>query len=137
MNNTGRVRCRESVCDLCRDLNGPAHGHRPAFDQVTQRMTGAKLGDDPINSIGVPDFINLDNVGMAQSACRTRFALKAQHACGVTRKIRSEHLESNITFQPQISPSIDIAHAASPDQLQNFKVVERVPTLQLWTLLVR
>ena len=72
---------------------------------------------------------------MAQSACRTRFALKAHHACGITRKICREDLESNITFQAQIQRSIDIAHAASPDQLQNFEVVELVPTLQLWTLL--
>src|SRR5437016_384715 len=98
-------------------------------------MAADKLGGNPITSIIVPDLVNLDNVRMAQSACRTRFALKAHHACGVTRKICREHLESNITFQAQISRSIDIAHATSPDQLQDFEVVERVPTLQLWTLL--
>src|SRR5205085_10412832 len=93
-----------------------------------------KLGGDPINSIIVPDLVNLDNVWMAQSACRTRFALKARHACGVTREIRGEDLESNITFQTQIQRSIDIAHAASPEELQDFEVVELVSTRQLCTL---
>src|SRR4051812_35376438 len=72
---------------------------------------------------------------MAQRACRTRFTLKPHDGCRITRKICREHLESNIPIQAQISRSINIAHAASPDQLQDFEVVELVPTLQLWTLL--
>src|SRR5437660_768871 len=134
MNNAGRVRRRESVRDLYRDLDGPGHGQSAAFDQVTQWRAADKLGGDPINSIIVSDLVNLDNVGMTQSACRTSFALKAQNACGIPHRIWREDLESYVTFQVQIQPSIDIAHAAPSDQLQNFEVVELVPTLQLWTL---
>src|SRR3982751_4411316 len=98
MNNIGRMRRRESLCHLYGDLDGLAHGQSSAFDEVTQWMAADKLGGDPINSIIVPDLVNLDNVRMAQSACRTRFALKAHHACGITRKICREDLESNIAF---------------------------------------
>src|SRR5689334_16138911 len=122
MNDAAGMSRRESVCDLCGSFDGFTRWQRRAFDHLPQRMPGRQFGSNPISSVGLSDFIDLNDVWMVQGASGASFCTKTRDTCSVACKLRRKYLYCNFALQSRITRAIDFAHGTPPDQLNDFEV---------------
>ena len=134
MNDPCSMRRGESMRNLCGDLDGAPPSDCSAFRHPIKGTTFHELRGNPPVSIRSSDVINMNNIGMAETARSLGLTLKAEDSFGIASKRRRQNLEGDLTLQAQVPSAINIAHSAAPDYFENFELPQLVSMFEGETL---
>ncbi len=87
------VRELEGVADLGDDLQGLARGELAGLLQLPQVQPFHILHDEIMQPPGLPEFVNGDDVGMAQPGQGARLAGEPVRKAGIAAGLRGQNLE--------------------------------------------
>ncbi len=81
------------------------------------------LNDVACRRIGIrlvhADVVHDRDVRVVQGRCSPRFLLEAVQAIGIVRESRRQHLDRDLAPESRVLGQVDLAHAASPERLEN------------------
>ena len=83
---------------------------------LAQRFAFDVFGGDVMHRIGVPDFVNRDDVRMIESGCGARLALEAADAFFIAREAGRQELQRHLAIEGFVLGEINLAHAACTDE---------------------
>jgi len=106
MNDTGRMRRRESVRDLHRQIQKLVH----RFHRRRQWLALDQFADDVV----LADVVDRDDVGMVQSRDGPGFRVESGAIA-----LRRQQLERHAAVQSRIVGLINLSHSARAEQLDN------------------
>ena len=93
--------------------------HRPARDDLGQRLTLKQLGDR-VGARAIPaDVIDRDDMGVGEAGERLHLALEARERVRIVRERRRQHLDRDVTAEALVACAIDLAHATSAERADN------------------
>ena len=122
------VRRDERVGDVDRIAQRLLDRERAASDPRRQRLAVQQLHDQvghiPAIDLGDTDVMHRADAGMGQLRDRARLALEPFPAARRHVDLRREDLDGDEAVEPRIARSIDLAHAAGPEERQNLESAE-------------
>ena len=108
----GRVRRRQSVGDLGRNVDGFSKAEARAPEGFPVHQLG--------NEIVLPDVVEGDDVGMVERGDRAGFLLEAPAAIGVGGELRRQGLQGHLPAEPRVARPVHLAHAARAEKAKDF-----------------
>ncbi len=126
------VRLGQAVGDLGHHLDAPPQRQR-GLDGLAQRRAVDELHGDVVDLIPprrppshdgldvqrrprVPDFVDGDDVGVAQCRRRPRFVGEAPHTVAVIDEIGGQDLQRHVAVESPVMGAVDVAHRPAPGQ---------------------
>jgi hypothetical protein len=83
MDDSRRVRLGESLGGLRGNVQDPPDRHRARERQLAQSLPLHELHGDVRDAIGLPDFVDRDDVGVVQGRRRARLLLEPGETVGI------------------------------------------------------
>ena len=116
VHDAGGVRGVEAPAEPLRDLERALDRHRPAPDEVGQRLAAHVLHDDE-GRIADDEIEEARDVGMLDGGDRLRLGLEARAELGVGEQLRLEQLDRHAHADGDVLGDEDLAHAAGAERL--------------------
>ena len=120
MHETVRVRVRQRLGDLPRDLDGVADRQRPARHASRERLAFEILHDEVVEIVLVTDVIDPADVRMLETRDRLRLAIESLAALGAHGGAAEDNFDRDRSIQPEILRTVDLAHSASAQRFDDF-----------------
>ena len=119
MKNTGGM----GGCQRVRDLNGIAERgadiQPAAADQMSERGARHVLHRDEVDTVGLPDLINRDDVRVVQGGSGSGLLNESLTSLSIDRAIGLEQLDRDGPAEARIDRAVDDAHPAFAERLQD------------------
>ena len=93
--------------------------HRPAVDQVLQRLAGQALHDDEEMAFVLADFVDGADVGMVQGGGSAGFAAKTLQRLRILRSIFGKKLQGDEAAEQRVFGLVNDAHPAAAEQFDD------------------
>src|SRR6476620_587987 len=119
MHDTRRVRCVQGIGDLDGDRQKNFRFQRTPRNAVLQRHTIQKLHGDERLAVLVVDLGNRADVGMVESRCGLRFALKAGQSLGVFGYFVGQEFQGYEAVELYVLGLVDNTHPPTAQLLHN------------------
>ena len=127
MDDAACVRGVEAVRDLDAELEDTVERQRSARDLVLQRPAIEQFHDDePLGSV-LADVVDGADVGMVERRGDAGLALKPIQRFRIAREIGRQELQRDLAAQAHVFGTIDHAHAAGAEPLENLVVANNGP----------
>ena len=108
--------CRiERVGNLAGQPHRLAHRHRPARDDVGERVALDQLEHQGANAVNVFDPVERRDVRMIERSEQPRLSIEPRQSIRIERRRGGEDLDRHIAAEPRIARAIDLAHSPGSD----------------------
>src|SRR4029077_14100246 len=124
MNNSNFVRFRESIRNLRRNSNRFAERDWAGNEHLSHGLSIHQFHGDIARSAHVPEFVNRNDIGMAECAGGTGLLLESRQSFGLRAALPGKSLDCDFAFEPGISGAVHLAHPTGPQTLENFVTPE-------------
>ena len=115
MHDAALVRGGHAAGRLRGDIERDPVGQRAPQERRAERLAFEELRHDVGPALVDPHVEHRQDVGMAEGGGGQGFLFEAQHAAGVARQFRRQHLEGDVPLQAQVVGAVDHAHPAGAD----------------------
>ena len=112
VHDSAGVRRRQAAGDRRRDVQRLRPRQRAAAQTPPQRLAFEELGDKEEVAVLLADVVDGEDAGMRQRGHRPRLAGESRDGVGVEVAVRRQDLDRDVTPEPRVVGTIDLAHAA-------------------------
>ena len=130
MNDPALVRRFQAFRDLFGNRQHLVDGNGTLDDATGQRLSFHELQNERLEAIRFLESINRCDVRVVQRGEDVRFALEAREAVDIQCEGFRSHLESHVAIERGITRSIDLAHSARAEKLEDLIWTERIAGVQ-------
>jgi hypothetical protein len=114
------VRGNETARDLNRILDRLPRREGSPAQSTAKRLAPQQLGHDVRPAIVSADVVDGENVWMIERRSGTRFPFEAALAIAIEAECGWQDFDGDLSAQARIARAIDLAHAAGPDEADDF-----------------
>ncbi len=119
MDDATGVRRGEAACHLKRDVDRFVDREPPDGKTRTQRLAVEAFRNQVGGAAVLADVVNRDDIGVIEGARRAGLLVEAPHAICISREIRKQHFDGDVSAQALVARTPHLAHPARPQPLVN------------------
>ena len=121
------MRGGKALCNLQSVLECPPLGNRPFGQPLAQRLPREQLHRRVGDAGVVAEIVDAKDVGVGERGDRLRLSLESSERLRIGRELFRQDLDRDLPFQPGVSRSVHLSHAARTDRRDDLVGPEASP----------